>query len=230
MQKTRRRVTLMVVPWVSSASGESRQRAQQPAEAAAHERDHEDRTQHRHGEDHVVVAAVGLPDAGAGRVHAGRGGAEHDVLRVEHLLEHDPEAERRQREEHARQPDGGDGDDRADRDRDQPGEEHRGQPGDVVVADQVAEGGGTHRGQPELGQRHLTRGPDQQPERQEEDHVEQGDGPRREVHADQVGDEQQHGDEHRSAASRLTRGGARYQACGGGGGGAAPQRQQTGAA
>ena len=58
-----------------------------------------------------------------------------------------PKPERRQREEHAREPDGGDGDHRADGDHDERGEQDREQPRDPVVADEMSEGGGADRGE-----------------------------------------------------------------------------------
>ncbi len=92
MQNTMTRVRLMVVPCVSSASGESDSARRIRPSRPRVERDDDDRTQHRGGEHHVVVPAVALADARARRVHPGRRRAEHDVLRVEHVLEHDPEA------------------------------------------------------------------------------------------------------------------------------------------
>ena len=91
------------------------ERAEQPPEPAANDRDNRDRAHDRDGEDQVVVVAVARCEARARRPDAVGERTEQDVLCVEHVLEHDAEPERGQREEHPRQSNGRNRDDQAHR-------------------------------------------------------------------------------------------------------------------
>ena len=146
------------------------------------------------GEDqqHVVEAGVGghvpRPDAevGTGDRNARGRGAEHERRRVEHLLQQDPEPEGGQGEEDPRQSDGGDGHDRPDRGGDERRQNEGDQPRQVVAVGEVTERRSPDRGEGQVAQRDLPRAPDEQSERQEEDHVDEGVRPDGQVGADKV--------------------------------------------
>ena len=128
----------------------------------------------REAEEVVVGVARGerrarhLPPVGEDR--------EHEPLRVEQLLDHDAEAERRQRQEEAGEPDRRDGDERADGHGDQCREQERGEPRHAVVDRELRERDGADRGERRVAQRHLARRPHEQPERQDDDRGRQPDG------------------------------------------------------
>ena len=98
------------------------------------DRDRDNDDERQHDEVHALVAAE--LEASDGQVRACRcqavgARAEHPAHRVHHLLEEDPEAEGGQREEDTRQPDGGNGDERADGNGDKRREQQRDQPRDA---------------------------------------------------------------------------------------------------
>ena len=123
---------------------------------------------HDRGEDDVVEGLRAVGEAGP-RHHPSLGeGGEHPPLRVQQLLDEDPEPERGQREEEPRQADRRDGHERADRHGDEAGDEQRQQPGHAVVDVELRERDGADGREGGVAQRHLSRRAHQQPERQQD--------------------------------------------------------------
>ena len=180
--------------------------AEQPAEPAAHQPHHQQAGHHREREHQVVVGDVALGEGQAHRL-AQRAGTEHDPERVAHLLDRDGEPERGQSQEHAGQPDGRDRDERADRHRREAGQQQRGAPRQPESRGQVPHRGGADGRERGLAQRHLSRGADQQAEREEQDDLGQRVGPERQLaRVDDVRDDQQDGAGHGRACQLHPRG------------------------
>ena len=99
---------------------------------------------------------------------------EHEAAGVEDLLHQNAEPQRGQSQEHPRDPHGRDGNQGANRHGDQRGQHQRQQPGQAISGREVPEGRRTHRRERQLAQGDLPGTLDQQAQRQQQDHVDQG--------------------------------------------------------
>ena len=165
---------------------------QEPAHATPPDEHHRGQADHRDGQDHVVVADVGVgvepAEAGPGRADGERP-AEHEHRRVDEPLDHQPEAERGDGQVDAGEPDGRDGQQRPDRDGHEPAGQHGQRPGEAFP-DEPGGGGRTDGGEGDVAQRRLARRPHQQAQRGEQDHVGHAGDVDRQPGADDVRDDQ----------------------------------------
>ena len=168
-----------LVPCVASATGESAMARQSRPRRDRFSQNRPRATRTTTASDHVVVALVragwirtALPDGAPSATPP----AEHEARPEDHPLDEEPEPERGQGQEQARQPDGGHGHHHPDGNRGHAGQDEGHQPRQAEAVGEVGERRRPDGGEGGVAQRHLARRPHQQPQRQEDEDEDEGVG------------------------------------------------------